>query len=238
MTPTPGRPASDRVAAMFGRIAGRYDLMNTLMTGSLDEEWRAATVQAVNPPLDGLALDVGTGTAHLAATLAQAMPGGRVVGLDLTLPMLRAGRGWLRGREEAERIALVAGDALALPFWDDCFDCVTSAFTVRNLSDLERGFREQVRVVKAGGTVACLELTWPRSLLMRALFPIYFGQVVPLLGRVVAGDRAAYCYLPASVRAFPKPNALATMMRQAGLLDVRWRRFGFGSVALHVGRKP
>jgi demethylmenaquinone methyltransferase/2-methoxy-6-polyprenyl-1,4-benzoquinol methylase len=94
-----------------------------------------------------------------------------------------------------------------------------------------------VRVVKAGGTVACLELTWPRSLVMRALFPIYFGGVVPLLGRVVAGDGAAYSYLPASVRKFPKPNSLATVMREAGLVDVRWRRLGFGTVALHIGRK-
>ena len=223
---------------MFGRIAHRYDLMNALMTGSRDEQWRAATVQAVNPPLDGLALDVGTGTARLAATLAQAMPGGRVIGLDLTLPMLRAGRDRLCGRDEVERIDLVAGDALALPFGDDRFDCVTSAFAVRNLPDLELGFREQARVVKPGGTVACLELTWPRSILMRALFPIYFGQVVPLLGRVVAGDRGAYSYLPASVRAFPTPNEVATIMRRAGLLDVRWRRFGLGAVALHVGQKP
>ena len=223
---------------MFGRIAERYDLMNSLMTARLDESWRIATVQAVNPPLDGRALDVGTGTGHLAATLAQAMPGGCVVGVDLTIPMLRAGQEWLRGRDEAGRIRLVAGDGLALPFADESFDCVTSAFVVRNLADLERGFREQARVVKAGGTVACLELTWPRSLLLRAVFPVYFGGVVPLLGRVVAGDRGAYSYLPASVRAFPKPNALAELMRRAGLIDVRWRRLSLEAVALHVGRVP
>ena len=115
MTPTPGRPTPERVAAMFGRIAERYDLMNSLMTARLDESWRIATVQAVNPPLDGRALDVGTGTGHLAATLAQAMPGGCVVGVDLTLPMLRAGQEWLRGREEAGRIRLVALNPQPLP---------------------------------------------------------------------------------------------------------------------------
>lgn len=221
---------------MFGRIAERYDRMNSLMTGRLDESWRVATVQALDPPLDGLALDVGTGTAHLAATLAQAMPGGRVVAVDLTRPMLRAGRAWLAGREEAERVALLAGDALRLPFADRCFDCAGSAFLVRNLADLEAGFREQARVVRTGGMVACLELSWPRSLWMRAVFPVYFGQVVPLVGRVVAGDWGAYAYLPASVRAFPKPNGLAEVMRRAGLVDVRWRRLGLGTVALHVGR--
>jgi demethylmenaquinone methyltransferase/2-methoxy-6-polyprenyl-1,4-benzoquinol methylase len=107
---------------------------------------------------------------------------------------------------------------------------------VRNLADLEAGFREQTRVVRHGGMIACLELTWPRSLWMRAVFPIYFGQLVPLLGRAVAGDGGAYSYLPASVRTFPGPNALADVMRRVGLVDVRWRRLGLGAVALHVGR--
>ena len=238
MTPRPDRPSPYHVAEMFGRIAERYDAMNSLMTGRLDQAWRVATVHALNPPIDGLALDVGTGTGRLASTLADAMPGGRVVGLDLTLPMLRVGREWLREREEGQRIRLLAGDALALPFRDGLFDCVTSAFTVRNLPDRVAGFREQVRVVKTGGSVACLELTWPRSLPVRALFPLYFDRLVPLVGRVISGDSGAYRYLPASVRAFPSPNQLGIIMRQAGLIDVRWRRLSFGAVALHIGRKP
>lgn len=238
MRPQPGRPAPELVAAMFGRIAERYDLMNTLMTGRQDESWRQATVRAVGPPIDGLALDLGTGTARLAACLADAMPGGRVVGLDLTMEMLRSGQRWLGGREEAGRVRLVAGDALRLPFGDSAFDCVTSAFVVRNLANLTAGFREQARVVRSGGSVACLELTWPRSLLMRLVFPVYFGRLVPLVGKLVAGDEGAYSYLPASVRTFPKPNTLARVMREAGFIEVRWRRLGFGAVALHVGRKP
>jgi demethylmenaquinone methyltransferase/2-methoxy-6-polyprenyl-1,4-benzoquinol methylase len=223
---------------MFGRIAGRYDLMNTLMTASLDRGWRQAAVRAASPPIAGLALDVGTGTARLASALAEAMPLGKVVGLDLSLPMLRQGQAWLWGREEAERVTLIAADALQLPFRDRQFDCLTSAFTVRNLPDLETAFREQARVVKPGHPVVCLELTWPRSPLLRALFPLYFGHLVPLLGRKVAGDQAAYSYLPASVRAFPSTQALAEIMRRAGLLDVRWRRLGLGTVALHRGLVP
>jgi demethylmenaquinone methyltransferase / 2-methoxy-6-polyprenyl-1,4-benzoquinol methylase len=223
---------------MFGRIAGRYDLMNSLMTLGLDAGWRRATVRAADPPSDGLALDVGTGTARLAASLAQVMPRGRVIGLDLTEPMLRAGQAWLWQREAGERVALVAGDALALPFSERQFDCLTSAFTVRNVPDLAAAFREQTRVVRAGGRVVCLELTWPRSPFMAALFPVYFGRVVPLVGGLVSGDRAAYGYLPESVRAFPPPAELAGIMREAGLIDVRWRRLGFGTVALHVGRRP
>jgi demethylmenaquinone methyltransferase / 2-methoxy-6-polyprenyl-1,4-benzoquinol methylase len=221
---------------MFGRIARRYDLMNSLMTLGMDRGWRTAATRAARPPPNGQALDVGTGTARLAAALADAVPGGRVIGLDLAWPMLRAGQAWLWRQEKAGQVALVAGDALALPFADNRFDCLTSAFTVRNLADLEAGFREQARVVKPGGTVVCLELAWPSSTVMRAMFPLYFGRIVPQLGRLIAGNHAAYSYLPASVRQFPCPEALAAIMRQAGLTAVRWRRLGFGTVTLHVGR--
>ena len=159
-------PAPDMVRAMFGRIAGRYDLLNTLMTFALDRRWRATAVTAASPPPDGLALDVGTGTGRLAAALSRAMPGGRVVGVDFSSPMLRAGQGWLWRCGVSGAVVLVAGDALALPFPDGTFDCVTSAFAVRNLADLEAGFREQRRVLKAGGAVVCLELCWPDSPLM------------------------------------------------------------------------
>jgi demethylmenaquinone methyltransferase/2-methoxy-6-polyprenyl-1,4-benzoquinol methylase len=124
-----------------------------------------------------------------------------------------------------------------LPFPDGSFDCLTSAFTVRNLPDPKAAFLEQARVVKPGGNIVCLELTWPRAPLMQEFFAVYFGRVVPLLGRFIAGDKGAYTYLPASVRAFPPPDRLANILREVGLQDVRWRRLGFGSVALHVGRK-
>ena len=238
MTPEPGRPAPPLVSAMFGRIAARYDLMNVLMTGGQDHRWRLAAVWAACPPPDGLALDVGAGTARLAALLAGALPRGRVVGLDLTEPMLRAGQRWLWSTDRLERVALVAGDALRLPFPDASFDSVTSAFTVRNLPDLEQGFREQARVVKPGGRVVCLELTWPRSGLARIGLGVYGGLLVPSLGRLVAGDGAAYRYLPESMKRFPPPEQLAEIMLSAGLQAVRWRRLGLGTVALHVAERP
>jgi demethylmenaquinone methyltransferase/2-methoxy-6-polyprenyl-1,4-benzoquinol methylase len=222
---------------MFGRIARRYDLMNTLMTAGLDRGWRVAAARAASSPPDGLALDVGTGTARLGAVLASGMSRGRVIGVDFALPMLQAGQVWLWHREVGE-VALVAADGLALPFRDSQFDCATSAFSVRNLADLDSGFREQARVLKPGGRVVCLELAWPLSPLMQPLFRLYFGQLVPLLGQLIARDRAAYSYLPASVRAFPAPAELASIMCRAGLVDVRWRRMGLGTVTLHVGSVP
>jgi demethylmenaquinone methyltransferase/2-methoxy-6-polyprenyl-1,4-benzoquinol methylase len=109
---------------------------------------------------------------------------------------------------------------------------------VRNVPDLGRAFAEQVRVVKPRGRVVCLELTWPSTPLLRAAFPAYFGRLVPLLGGLIAGDRSAYSYLPASVAAFPRPAALAATLEQAGLVSVRWRLLGCGAVTLHVGTRP
>ena len=225
------------VNAMFGRIARRYDLMNTLMTLGLDRGWRDAAARAATPPTNGLALDVGTGTGKLALRLARAMPRGYVVGADFTRPMLRAGQPGLRRRPEGCRVVFVAADALSLPFPNDTFDCVVSAFTVRNLADVGEGFREQARVAKPGGRVVCLELTTPADPLFARLFRVYFRGLVPRIGGLVAGDKRAYTYLPESVAEFPGPRPLAAAMRAAGLERVRFRRLGLGTVALHVGDK-
>ena len=225
------------VKAMFGRIAPRYDLVNTVMTLGLDRGWRRAAIRAAAPPPGGTALDVGTGTGRLALDLARAMPGGGVVGADFTLPMLRFGQPLRRREAWGRRVAFVSADALELPFADATFDVVSSSFTVRNLADPGRGFREQVRVARPGGRVVCLELTMPRNGLFRAAFWLYFRRVVPLVGGLLAGDREAYSYLPESVAAFLRPEALAAVMRESGLERVRYRLLGFGTVALHVGER-
>lgn len=237
--PSPaGRRAPDhgaRVAAMFGRIARRYDLMNTLMTGGQDALWRRHAVRAARPPRDGRALDVGTGTARLALALARAMPGGQVVGVDLAEPMLRQALLQTCREPEGGRVSLALADALALPFPADAFDCATTAFMIRNVSDVRAAFAELRRVVRPGGRVVCLELMQPRMPLWGPLFGLYFGRVVPLAGRLVAGDPAAYSYLPESVAAFLRPEGVATEMARAGLVGIRWRRLGLGTVTLHVG---
>lgn len=223
------------VAAMFGRIARRYDLMNTVMTLGLDAGWRRAAVAAASPPPDGRALDVGTGTGKLARALARAMPRGRVVGADFSGPMLRRGRAALSRDPAGQRIAWVLADALALPFRDASFDCATTAFTVRNVADVRQAFAELRRVVRPGGRVVCLELTAPRAPVWGPLFRLYFRHLVPLLGGLLAGDPSAYTYLPESVTAFLRPEQLADELRAAGLREVRWRLLGLGSVTLHVG---
>ena len=225
---------ADAVRAMFTRLAGRYDLMNSLMTGGRHHAWRRVATAAVAQAPAGPALDLATGTGDLAFALRQAYPRRFVVGADFSEAMLRHARSKLAARGERD-VPLLAADALALPFHDKTFACVTSAFLLRNLADLAAGLAEMRRVTIPGGLVAALEITRPGVRGWDAVFGVYFNRVVPLIGAAVAGDRAAYTYLPQSVERFVTPPQLAQLMRQAGLRDVRYRRLGLGTIAIHVG---
>jgi demethylmenaquinone methyltransferase/2-methoxy-6-polyprenyl-1,4-benzoquinol methylase len=218
---------------MFNRIAPRYDLLNRLMTGGLDRTWRAAAADAADLGAGARALDLCTGTGDLALALAaRVKPGGEVVGTDFAEAMLERALAKAAARGAPVRFELA--DALALPFPDDSFDAATVAFGARNLADLDAGLREMARVVRPGGRVVVLEITTPARL--RPFYELWFDRLVPRLGALVARDRAAYSYLPASVRRFPDPAGLAARMAAAGLGEVRWRRFAGGIVALHHGR--
>lgn len=220
------------VSAMFTRIAGRYDLMNSLMTGGRHHAWRGlvARVAASAPP--GPVLDLATGTADLALAI-RAVAGERlVVGADFSQGMLAEARTKL-GRRGERRVPLLAADAHRLPFPDGAFACVTSAFLMRNLEDLRAGLREMRRVTRPGGRVLSLDITRPGVPGWDALFALYFERVVPAVGALVAGDRAAYTYLPDSVRRFLSPRELAAVMAAAGLHDVGYRRLALGTIAIH-----
>jgi demethylmenaquinone methyltransferase/2-methoxy-6-polyprenyl-1,4-benzoquinol methylase len=214
------------VAAMFGRIAQRYDLMNTLMTLGQDRAWRAAVADQV-PRNAGRVLDVGTGTGKLARAIAERLPQARVVGVDFAMPMLRAGR--------APRP--VAADGLALPFADASFDALVSGFSVRNFADVRRGLAEQARVLRPGGWLVVLEITPGPTGRLRWPFRLYFRGLVPLLGGLIAGDAAAYTYLPESAAAFLDPEGLGRLLCDLGLIDVQVRRLALGSVAVLSARR-
>ena len=225
---------AEAVREMFTRIAGRYDLMNSVMTGGRHHAWRRVAALAVAGAPAGPALDLATGTGDLALAVRAAAPGRVVVGADFSEAMLRHARVKLAARAE-RGVGLLAADALALPFGDRTFACVTSAFLLRNLADLAAGLAEMRRVTMPGGLVAALEITRPAVRGWDAIFGVYFNRVVPLIGAAVAGDRAAYTYLPESVERFVAPPELTRMMTRAGLRDVRYRRLGLGTIALHVG---
>ncbi len=235
---TPERKAA-YVEAMFDRIAPRYDLMNRLMTFGMDQRWRRFVVAQAAPPAGGRALDVAAGTGDIAIALARRIgAGGMAIAADFAREMLRPGPAKAARAGVRCVVHFLAADALALPFPDDAFDCVTSGFAMRNVADIERAFREMCRVAKPGGRVVCLEVAQPTIPPIRWLHAAYFNRIVPLIGRIITGQREAYTYLPESARNFPPPPALAALMARAGLRNVHYRRLSLGAVAVHVGRKP
>jgi len=233
----PGRLPAGEVREMFDRIAPRYDLLNRLMTAGLDRRWRALAAAAADVSAGGRALDCCTGTGDLALALADRVTRrGEVVGVDFAERMLERARAKAAVHPEGGAVTFQAADALALPFADGAFDAATVAFGVRNLGDLDRGLAEMARVVRPGGRVVVLEITTPERL--KRFYSLWFDRVIPRLGRLVGKEGSAYSYLPASVRRFPPPRALAARMAAAGLAEVRWRPLAGGIVALHHGRVP
>jgi demethylmenaquinone methyltransferase/2-methoxy-6-polyprenyl-1,4-benzoquinol methylase len=217
---------------MFTRIAARYDLMNSLMTGGRHHAWRRLMARAAVDAPPGPVLDLATGTGDLALAIRALDPGRLVVGADFSEAMLtRAG---IKARARGERLPLVGADALALPFADATFAAVTSAFLLRNLESLERGLAEMRRVTMPGGRLTTLDITRPDVPVWGGLFGAYFHRVVPAVGALVAGDRQAYTYLPESVERFPGPPALARLMERVGLRAVSYRRLALGTITIHT----
>ncbi len=229
---------STYIRGMFSRIAGRYDLMNRVMSFGLDQRWRRIAALAADVPAGGLALDLGAGTGDLALAIAGHSKARTVIAADFSIDMLRYGREKIRPSAYGGLIHLTSADALALPFGDETFDCVAQAFMLRNLADLAAGLAEIRRVLKPGGKLASLELVKRERDLYSPLVECWGDMVIPLLGRLVTGDAGAYRYLPASARRFLTAGQLAHAVQEAGLVNVRWRSFALGSVALHIAQKP
>ncbi|MDQ6607492.1 MAG: bifunctional demethylmenaquinone methyltransferase/2-methoxy-6-polyprenyl-1,4-benzoquinol methylase UbiE [Actinomycetota bacterium] len=233
----PGTLEEPQVRAMFDRIAGLYDALNTVMTAGLHHQWRRRAGELAGLRPGDRALDVATGTGDLAFELARRVaPGGRVIGADFSERMLEIAR-QKAGRRLGPDLAATTfeyANALSLPFGDGEFDAVTVGFGVRNFSDLEQGLRELARVVRPGGRVVVLEITTPRRPPLSTFFSLWFDRVVPVLGRL-AGDPDAYSYLPSSVKRFPAPDKLAELMWLTGLREIHYVLTAGGIIALHAG---
>ena len=231
-------PARQRyVADLFSRISSHYDLMNDVMTLGMHRGWKRRTAALAAQAMPGPALDVSTGTGDLAFQLSHLPDTDCIVGLDL-LPEMIARARCKAARQKSTKVSLMVGDALSLPFPTGTFACATAGFSLRNMPDVHQAIREMARVVIPGGRVALLELSPMETGLKARLFRLYFHGMVPLVGKLIARDRAAYTYLPQSVDRFYDAEHLAGILRDSGLEGVNYHRLGFGTVCLHWGDKP
>lgn len=225
--------ASQRAAFvrdMFSRIAGKYDLLNRLMTGGQDLRWRREAIRRAALAPGGRLLDLGTGTGDLAREALRQTPSARVAAADFTVEMMRVGQG--RGP-----LPWLAADALLLPFPDASFDAVISGFLMRNVSDIPLALAEQYRVLKPGGRIVILETTPPRPGIFLPFIRLHMRVVIPLLGRLVSPSGPAYRYLPSSSENFLSADKLAARLAAAGFRNVAFVRRGMGTVAIHQGEK-
>jgi len=227
-----GEERARHVREMFDRIAGRYELLNNLMTAGLYRVWNREVISAAGVRSGSRVLDLACGTGSLTRDLARrAGLEGFVLGVDFSEEMLAAAR-----RRPLGNVEYRAGDATSLAgIQDGSFDAATIAYGARNIPDLDALFAQMSRAVRPGGRVVCLEIARPRGRVSGLFYGLWFDRVVPWLGAKVSGDAWAYSYLPASVKEFVAPDVLAAIMRRNGIRDVQWRTLAGGIITLHSG---
>ena len=222
--------APSEVAAMFDRVAARYDLVNDLLALGQTRLWRAMTVNAVDPQPGERILDLAAGTGTSSAPFAKR--GAHVVPCDFSLGMLAV------GKQRLPHLDFVAGDALNLPFQDGVFDAVTISFGLRNVQDTDRALREMLRVTRPGGRIVICEFSAPVWGPFRTLYTEYLMKALPAIARKTSSNPAAYVYLAESIRAWPDQQGLADIIKAAGWSQVQWRNATGGIVANHRATKP
>ncbi|MDO4827074.1 MAG: bifunctional demethylmenaquinone methyltransferase/2-methoxy-6-polyprenyl-1,4-benzoquinol methylase UbiE [Bacteroidia bacterium] len=243
-------PDKEKIRGLFDDIAHNYDAFNHLSSFGSDRCWRRRAVRHIADERRALrVLDVATGTADFALSIASKLsPGSNVVGADLSEGMLEIGRAKVAkagyddgiGRDSGRRdvgIRLIQADVEALPFADGSFDRVSVAFGVRNFENLDCGLSEMCRVLRKGGRLVILELSYPDSAFLLACYKFYAFTLLPCLGKLLTGNRAAYRYLPASIMNFPKPPQFIPRLLAAGFTSVRARSFTFGVCRMYVAEK-
>ncbi|MDE7152862.1 MAG: bifunctional demethylmenaquinone methyltransferase/2-methoxy-6-polyprenyl-1,4-benzoquinol methylase UbiE [Muribaculaceae bacterium] len=231
------RPKTEQVRDMFDSIAPAYDFMNRAMTFGIDKWWRSLAVKMIRKHAPKQILDVATGTADLAIKLATELKPEHVTGIDLSEGMIELGRQKVASRGLTDRITLVTGDCLSLPFADNSFDCVTVAYGVRNFEHLSQGYREMHRVLKPGGMICVIELSTPQSPLVKPFYKLYTRTLIPAVGRLISKDTRAYSYLPESIAAVPQGDRMLSLMSDAGFSACRCRRLTFGTCSIYTATK-
>ena len=228
---------SSQIRQMFASIAHRYDLLNRLLSFSLDRRWRRISVRRLLPllPNRAVVLDLCTGTGDLAIELSAKA---RVIGCDFCHPMLVFGKEKVENSPYLGKVRFVEGDALQLPFPPNCFDAVTIAFGLRNLQDHVQGLREMYQVLRPGGALVVLEFSQPQIPVFKSFYFFYCTQVLPRVGQYISGKKGPYSYLPQSVQEFPDPQTLETIIRRVGFISTRHYSLTGGIVTLHLAERP
>lgn len=223
----------DYVQNMFSRIAGRYDLMNRIMSLGQDGVWRKRVVNILDPRQGQVFLDTGAGTGDLSLEILRKSPAAKVVAVDLTIEMMLTEK--LAG--EDRRVFRVVADAQHLPFADEQFDGAVSGYLFRNVPDIHQALNEQIRVIKHAATMVSLDTTPPERNFFRPFILIYLKWILPVMGKLISGDSQAYRYLPESTNQHLSASILAAWIEQAGFVDVYWKKMMFGTMAIHSGKK-
>lgn len=225
-----------QVAKMFNAISGRYDFLNHFLSLGIDRLWRRKAIKFLQPFKPQTILDVATGTGDFAIEALKISPS-TVVGIDISEGMLEVGRKKIKTLRLDNRITLQSGDSENLPFHDNSFDAVIVAFGVRNFENLDKGLAEIFRVIKTGGNLVVLEFSKPTGFPMKQLYTFYFNFILPIIGRLVSRDKAAYTYLPESVRVFPDGEHFLSHLKQVGFNTTSFKPLTFGISCLYTAKK-
>lgn len=231
-----GGDKKSQVAQMFNNIAGNYDFLNHFLSAGIDIIWRKKAVSLLAPYKPKLVLDIATGTADFALETLRLNPD-KIIGVDISEGMMAVGREKIAKRGLSDKIQLQYGDSENLPFEDNTFDAITVAFGVRNFENLSKGLAEMNRVLKPGGIAVVLEFSKPRSFPMKHLYQFYFKNILPLVGKFVSKDNAAYTYLPESVQAFPDGQDFISIFEKVGFKKTKWHSLTFGISSIYTGIK-
>ena len=225
-----------QVAQMFNSIAGKYDFLNHFLSAGVDIYWRRKAIDLLKKSQPKTLLDIATGTGDFAIEALRLQPQ-KIVGIDISEGMLAVGQEKLKRKNLTDKIELQLGDSENLAFADNSFDAVTAAFGVRNFENLQLGLQEIYRVLKPGGQLVILEFSKPQAFPFKQGYNIYFKHVLPVFGKLISKDRAAYTYLPESVQAFPDGPEFIQILKQVGFKTTEWHPLTFGISSIYTGVK-